>query len=217
MSNQINLKEIERKAFRSTFQDGLRDMYYGMIVVCMSIFIYRPPDGYNIWNILLALFAILLTSILFEAGKRYITLPRMGQVRFGAVREHKKKMMAIILTVIIILQVGLLGLTALGWLNPVVGEKINNFFKARDLMDLVVAATGSFIVGLSMTLIAYFSDFPRGYYIAILMSLAVFLMIYLNQPIYPIIIGGLIFTPGLVLFVNFLKKYPKPCGEKINE
>ena len=36
MTNQINLKEIERKAFRSTFQDGLRDMHYGLIVICMS-------------------------------------------------------------------------------------------------------------------------------------------------------------------------------------
>ena len=217
MSNQINLKEIERKAFRSTFQDGLRDMHYGLIVICMSVFIYRPPDGYNIWNILLALFAALLANYLFNAGKKFITLPRMGQVRFGAIREKKKKTMAITLVIIIILQVGLLGLTVLGWVNPVIGEKVNNFFKARNLMDLMVAAIGSFIVGLSMMLIAYFSDFPRGYYIAVLMTLAVFLMIYLNQPIYPIIIGGLIFTPGLVLFINFLKKYPDPRGNKIDE
>lgn len=210
MSNQINLKEIERKAFRSTFQDGLRDMHYGLIVICMSVFIYRPSDGYNIWNILLALFAALLANYLFKAGKRFIPLPRMGQVRFGVIREKKKKTMAITLVVIIILQVGLLGLTVLGWVNPVVGEKVNNFLRTRNLMDLMVAAIGSFIVGLSMMLIAYFSDFPRGYYIAVLMSLAVFLMIYLNQPIYPIIIGGLIFTPGLVLFINFLKKYPIP-------
>lgn len=217
MSNQINLKEIERKAFRSTFQDGLRDMYYGLIVICMSVFIYRPSGGYNIWNILLSLFAALLASYLLRAGKKYITLPRMGQVRFGAIRKRKKKTMAITLAVVIIFQVGLLALTVLGWANPVVGEIVSNYLKARNIMDLMVAATGSFIVGLSMMLIAYFSDFPRGYYIAILMSLAVFLMIYLNQPVYPIIIGGLIFTPGLVLFINFLKKYPFPHGEKINE
>ena len=33
-------------------------------------------------------------------------------------------------------------------------------------------------------------------------------MIYLNQPIYPIIIGALIVLPGVVLFVRFLQKYP---------
>ena len=47
VSAQINLKEIERKAFRSTYQDGLWDIYFGLIVVGMSIFIYRPPEGYS--------------------------------------------------------------------------------------------------------------------------------------------------------------------------
>ena len=33
MSTSINLKEIERKAFRTTYQDGLWDMYFGLVVV----------------------------------------------------------------------------------------------------------------------------------------------------------------------------------------
>jgi hypothetical protein len=41
-----------------------------------------------------------------------------------------------------------------------------------------------------------------------MMSLAVFLMILLNQPVYALVIGGLVFLPGLVLFVRFLKTYP---------
>jgi hypothetical protein len=73
----------------------------------------------------------------------------------------------------------------------------------------VVALIGSSIVGTSMIVVAYFSDFPRGYYIAILMALAVFLMIYTNEPIYAVVIGLLIIIPGLVLFVRFLKKYPR--------
>ena len=35
-------------------------------------------------------------------------------------------------------------------------------------------------------------------FIAVMMAIAVFLMIYLNQPIYPIIIGILIAVPGVV-------------------
>ena len=208
MSTQLNLKEIERKAFRSTYQDGLWDMYHGLIVVCMSIFVYRPADGYSPTNIVLAISAMLLAYGLFWAGKKFITLPRMGQVRFGAPRKRRNITLAIILGVVILIQVGMVGLTTLGWLNPEVGAKVNDFFKARNLMDLVVAAIGSLFVGPSMILIAYFSDFPRGYYIAVMMSLAVFLMIYLNQPVYPIIIGGLIILPGLALFVRFLKTYP---------
>jgi hypothetical protein len=75
-------------------------------------------------------------------------------------------------------------------------------------MDLIVAAIGALMVGPSMILVAYFRDFPRGYYIAVMMALTVFLMLFLNQPVYPIIIGILIAIPGFVLFIRFLKKYP---------
>jgi len=84
-------------------------------------------------------------------------------------------------------------------------------------MDLVVASTGALIVGPSMILVAFFKDFPRGYFIAIMIALAVFLMLYLNQPVYPIIIGALIALPGLVLFVRFLQKYPMHREEATRE
>jgi hypothetical protein len=208
MSTQLNLKEIERKAFRSTYQDGLWDIYYGLIVVCISIFVYRPADGYSAMNIILSLLMISLAYSVFWAGKKYITLPRMGQVRFGAVRKQKKRTLAIILGVLVLFQVGLVALTAFGWANPEMSAKLNDYINERSSTLLVVAAIGSLIVGTIMIVQAYFSDFPRGYYIAVMMSLAVFLMIYLNQPVYPILIGGLVLIPGLVLFVRFLKKYP---------
>lgn len=217
MVTQLNLKEIERKAFRSTYQDGLWDMYYGFIVVFMSISIYRPADGYSPMNIVLAILGILMAYCLFWAGKKYITLPRMGQVRFGPVRKQKKTTQAIILGVVVLIQIGIVGLTTSAWINPVVGTTINNFLIARNLMDMTVAAIGSLFVGIGMLLIAYFSDFPRGFYIAIMMSLAVFLMISLNQPVYPIVIGTLIILPGLLLFVRFLKKYPLPREEVSHE
>ena len=210
MTTQINLKEIERKAFRSTFQDGLTDIQHGLVVISMAIFIYRPADGYRPLNIILAVLLISLAGGLFMAGKKYITLPRMGQVRFGAVRKQKRSTLAIILGVIVLLQIGLLGLTTQGWLNPQAAASINDFLTSHDLMLVAVALIGALIVGTSMTFIAYFSDFPRGYYIAMMMSLAVFVMIYFNRPLYPILIGVLVLLPGLVLLVRFLKAYPLP-------
>lgn len=210
MSSQLNLKEIERNAFRFTNQDGLLDMHYGLIVVCMSIFVYRPTTGYSPMNIVLSTLLISLSLGLFWAGKKFITLPRMGQVRFGAARKQKAKTLAIILGLFVLLQAGLVGLTALGWLNPDTSPNLNNDLHARGSTLPLVAAIASLMVGVSMIVSAYFSDFLRGYYIAILMALAVFLMVYLNQPVYPIVIGGLILLPGLVLFMRFLKAYPLP-------
>jgi hypothetical protein len=210
MPTQLDLKEIERKAFRSTYEDGLWDIYFGLIVICMSIFIYRPANGYSPMNIILALLAMSVAYSLFWAGKKYITLPRMGQVRFGDIRRKKKTIMTIFLSVVVLIQLVVLGLTTLGWFNPEVGARVNGFLKSRDLMDLTVAVIGSLFVVAGMTLTAYFSDFPRGYFIAAMMALAVFLMIYLNQPAYPILIGALMLIPGTVLFFRFLKKYPLP-------
>lgn len=210
MSTQLDLKEIERKAFRSTYEDGLWDIYFGLIVICMSIFIYRPASGYSPMNIILALLAMSVAYSLFWAAKKYITVPRMGQVRFGDIRKKKKTTMAVFLSFVVLVQLILLGLTTLGWLDPEVSVRVNGFLKSRDLMDLTVALIGSLIVVSGMTLTAYFSDFPRGYFIAAMMALAVFLMIYLNQPAYPILLGALMIIPGTVLFFRFLKRYPLP-------
>ena len=208
MDTQLNLKELERKAFRSIYQDGLWDLYFGLIVVCMSLFIYKPASGYSPLNIILMLCSMGVAYTLFWAGKKYITLPRMGQVQFGEQRKKRRMTMILVLSVVVLIQIVFISIQMVGRASPVMGAKLNSFLQERDGMDLAVASVGSLFVGPSMILIAYFIDFPRGYYIAIMMSLAVFLMIYLNQPLYPILIGLLIILPGIYLFVRFLQKYP---------
>lgn len=208
MTTQLNLKELERKAFRSTYQDGLWDLYFGLIVICTAVFIYRPASGYSPLNIVLAMSAMLVAYSLFWVGKKFITLPRMGQVEFGAQRRKRKQTMVIVLGIVVLVQTAFLAFQLAARANPQLGAILNDLLPEGDGMDLVVASIGALFVGPSMILIAYFIDFLRGYYIAIMFSLAVFLMIYLNRPIYPIVIGSLIILPGLVLFVRFLLKYP---------
>jgi hypothetical protein len=208
MSASLDLKKIERKAFRSTYQDGLLDMLFGTIVMAMAAFMYRPEEGYSLTNMVVFVVALAVGNVLFWLGKRFVTLPRMGQVRFGPARKQKATTLAIILGLVVLVQVGIVGLTTFGWLNPQAGAQINDFLAGHGLERLAVATVGSLFVGPSLILIAYLGDFPRGYYIAVMMSLAVFLMILLNQPVYALIIGGLVFLPGLVLFIRFLQKYP---------
>jgi hypothetical protein len=210
MSTKLDLFQIERRAYRSVFQDGLKDVYYGLIIISMAAFLFRPAEGYSPANILLALGGYCLSYLLFWSGKKFITLPRMGQVRFGEARKKRRRTMITILSIIVVIQVGFVLYTGLVWLNSDGGNHLNNLLNDREMMDLVVASIGALIVGSGMTLVAYFQDFSRGYYIAVVMMLAVFLMIYLNQPIYPIILGALIILPGIVLFIRFIQKYPQP-------
>lgn len=217
MTNQLNLKEIERKAFRSTYQDGLLDIYLGLVVMFMSVFMYRPSSGYSPQNIFMMLGAFVVAFLLYWAGKKFITLPRMGQVRFGAIRKQKNTTLGLILGLVILVQVGIVGLTAAGRLIPTLGEQLAAFFGARNAEILLVAAVGSLFVGPSMLLMAYFTDYPHGYAIAILMSVAVFLMIYSNQPVFSILIGGMIVVLGLISLVSFLRKYPLPDQDSAHE
>jgi len=210
MTQKLNLKEIERKAFRSTFQDGLWDVYLGLIVICMAFFLFRPDEGYGLRNQLMMLGGFVLSGLVFFAGKMLITVPRMGQVSFGPLRKRKAMTLAIIMGVVIIIQIAVVLFSVGGWLDDDLAAKLNALLGEANLERMAVAAVGSLFVGPSMILVAYFSDFPRGYYIAILMAAAVFLMILLNQPIYAILIGALIILPGLVLFIRFLQKYPLP-------
>ena len=208
MSDQINLKEIERKAYQSTFQDGLKDMQYGLMVIFMSLLVHRPENGYDSDSILWLLFATILLIPIYKLAKKKITLPRMGQVKFGEIRASKKKSKTTALVVIAFLQIVLLGLTILGWMNPVFGSKFSDILNGNSQTDLLVAGIGAAIAGFSTLVFAYFEDFLRGYYIALLMALAVFMIIYMNEPLYPIIFGFAIFIPGIILFIRFLIKYP---------
>jgi hypothetical protein len=210
MTTPIDLKQMEQNAFRSTYLDGLWDIYYGLIVICMSFVIFRPASGYSPMNIVLAISSFGISYALFWMCKKFLILPRMGLVTFGPSRRKRKKAMAITLGVIVLIQIIALGIQYFAWKNPSV--IIDGPLVEKGVMDLVVATVAALIVGISMVIIAYFRDFPRGFYIAILTSLAVFLMVYFNRPLYAILIGILILLPGLVLFIKFLKKYPMVSG-----
>ncbi len=179
----------------------------------MTVFMTRPETGYT-WVYIVLMTAVFgITYGLFYVGKKYLTAPRLGSVVFGETRKRKKRTMSIILTVLIALQVLLLIVTALGWLYTPFAQKLDQAVGGRSEI-LFVALLGAVIVCTGMSITAFFSDFMRGYYIAFLMALAVFLMFYLNQPIIPILIGILIILPGVFLLVRFLRKYPRIQAEQ---
>ena len=216
MSTQINLKEIERKAFRSTFQDGLLDIVISSVVGSMALMEFIVVrDDFPWLYLVLAMLGVCAGQLVFWMGKRFITLPRMGQVKFGETRRKRGKTLALILSVVVLIQVGIVLMTAGAWAIPALGEKLQELFPDRSAMDLLVAAVGALFVGPSMMAIAYFIDFPRGYYIALVMSLGVFLMIWLGQPLIQVGAAVLILIPGLVLLVRFVRQYPRiTAGER---
>jgi hypothetical protein len=207
----LNLKEIERKAFRSTYQDGLLDIYMGIVVASMAVMMLATDYETFGWTILLIAFGgVGVGCLIFWGGKKFITLPRMGQVRFGEVRQQRKRKLAILLGGVIVIQASIVLLTAGAWAVPALGAALARWLPGADAERLLVASLGALFVGPALMLVAYFNDFLRGYYIAGLVSLSVFLMILFDQPLIQCIAGGLIAIPGVILLVRFLQKYPYP-------
>ena len=72
MSQMINLQDVERRAWTLYFQDGLWDIFFGLLFLGGGL---RALTG-NLWYYLLVAAGVLVLIL----GKRWITLPRLGQI-----------------------------------------------------------------------------------------------------------------------------------------
>jgi hypothetical protein len=214
MSETLDLKNIEKKAFRSVNQDGLLDIQIGGVVLSMSVLPFiTDSETFPILGFGLFLAGLILSYLVFWVGKKYITIPRMGQVKFGPRRQRRKLTLVLVLSGIVLLQVILLFGTIFLWAHPEWATRLGFSGSNPDLERLIVAVVGALFVGPSMALITYFNDFTRGYYIAVVLSLAVFSWIWFDQPLSLIVGGLLILIPGVVLFIRFLREHPLPPAE----
>lgn len=210
MSQHLDLKAIERRAFRSVHQDGLWDIYLGGLLLVLSLMFAIPESGEGeLTYIALALLGVGIVFAFFQLGKKYITVPRMGRVKFGPERQKRKITLAWIMGTFVLVTLGIFLYSLYVW-NAPVSAKPN---LAPSLERAIVAAISALIAGLSTIVISYFKEFTRGYYIALLMALGFFFTLWLDSIIPMIVAGALIFLPGLVIFVKFLRQHPLPPRE----
>jgi len=126
MTGKINLKEIERKAWMSYFEDGLWDIFMGLLMLTTGI---RSLTD-NVW-FTLGIFAALLISVI---GKKLITIPRIGRVKFGPARKVKQKKLAAVLIVSVLATLALLLLPHSGLALPKISiSPINGYLDCGGL------------------------------------------------------------------------------------
>ncbi|MFC1563325.1 hypothetical protein ACFL6G_00250 [candidate division KSB1 bacterium] len=206
MIQNSDLTQIERNAYRKFFQDGIWDILLGLMVIgagyaplISELGIERP------WNILIAFipsFAVLIF------GKKYVTIPRLGLVKFGPKRRADRKKLIIVSSVFIFTTIILVILTKaellpFGWSTT-----------AGDITGPVVISL--LLIGLPLSIVAYFIDFNRLYLYAVVISLTwpstEILYYYYSSPLDEIIVfgiaGGIPLIIGLTFLVKFMIKYP---------
>jgi hypothetical protein len=82
-----DLQAIERKAFRSTQDDGLLEMQFGAILIILGITAYI--DDTRIFNHYYGYLFIAASPLIIILGRRYITQPRLGHVKFSVERQKR--------------------------------------------------------------------------------------------------------------------------------
>ena len=96
----LDLKQMEKKAWRTYFGDGIWDIYIGLIFISLGLLAVLEISGspellmYGLFGLLMS-----LAIIFFAIGKKKITIPRLGFVEFGPKRQRSKTLVTILLTV----------------------------------------------------------------------------------------------------------------------
>jgi len=210
MTQNLDLKAIERKAFRSTHQDGLWDIYIGITMLVCALLLNIPDnEDFPLPVFVLGMAGMGIAFAIFHFGKKFITVPRMGRVKFGPGRQKRKITLAWVMGAFVMVTLGLNLFTLYVW-NASSSAQPVELNLAPSLERAVVASIAALIAGLSTIVISYYKEFTRGYYIALLMGIGFFFAMLLDTPVPVVVAAALILLPGLYVFLRFLRGHPLP-------
>ena len=192
-----SLKELERRAYRSTFEDGVYDLAFGIIFLIMALLPVFEKLGLSRY---IGYSLLVIPMVLPWIGKRCITIPRMGEVKFGPQRTKKKRFVWIICGIVLLLTLPLI-------IMMTAKSPLGSF----DWKLLVIFVIPLFVLAV------YSTDFPRLYIYAALLIFAVveaeFLLSLVGSPLNTVLSFGLpglvISVFGVVLLVKFIWAYPR--------
>jgi hypothetical protein len=191
MNDNMDTKNIERKAYFNYHKDGIIDIYLGLATAFAAI---------SLLDVEVSLFwMIALFPIFYRDSKRRYTFPRLGYVKFRTGNSRNTTMLATGLAAASFL-VGLLVFFSgmkqgFAWMVPI----IENWKLAAAGITLVV-----------LSLFGYVSELKRLYYYGIA-SFLVFLagaLMPIKGYLLLVTIGGVICLNGVYMLYKFIKEYP---------
>lgn len=205
MNHSSDLKKVERKAFRSFYQDGLWDISWGIWILAWALIPILENSGISrFWGYPL----LFVPAILITLGRRYITIPRLGDARFSVQRRWRRRQLIIWIA----------ALLALTWSLFIVTITVGPGGWNIHVQNLLTPVVMGFLMTLLLCGIAYFMDYTRLYFYAVLMGIGIptaeMLTPHVGRPLDDVLAFGFsglgILLIGLILLVRFLKTYPKP-------
>ncbi|MCP4357054.1 MAG: hypothetical protein GY796_03430 [Chloroflexi bacterium] len=210
MSQQINLKKLEQKAYRSNFQDGAWDIFLGLLLFqsVIDVVLYRigwPPT----LILMTTLGYVVLVLVAFTLVKKYVITPRIGLVNFGPVRKAKNKKLMLLLSLSILGGVIVFAGIVAGYFEANSGAVTDE--APMTFVPLGLIAVVPIVV---FSVAAYLLDFSRAYLYGWFFGLALPLNVLLDErfgisfPLATAVFSAVMVLIGLVLFVHFLQTHP---------
>jgi len=204
VTEQIDLKEIEKKAYKTTLQDGLIDIEIGILFVGMGINAFFSDFVPRIVNIVGFFIVGIIAIMPLLIGKKYIVQPRVGLIKFGPKRKAKKKKILVFSLINTLILVIVLILT----LNSVLQQ-----IPLRGSALLLVL--GLLFATLPLSIMAYLLQFPRLFVYGLLIGFGLTLAEIIEFSLTVFLIGIVILIVGISYFIIFLRKYPLPEEEVV--
>jgi len=206
MMTTLNLKDLEKKAWRSMFQDGIWDLFLGILLLAFAVSALLSDTGMAETPSMIVYIGIeVLAVLVLFAGKKWITIPRMGRATFSKVRSNRVLTVRVMLALSVVLGL-IVFLLTIGYSNRLdaLGDPRVVFPAIWVINCLVLSGVG-----------AYFLDFPRLLGIGVLYAITIpldhalsallkFDASALGFGIPALIILGM----GAVLLNRFLREYP---------
>ncbi len=196
------MKQIERKAYLSFYQDGIWDLFIGLSFIGMAVGVFYNYPG--ITAIIPALGIIIVPGL-----KKTITLPRLGYAKFSSEREVKikKNISALVLLFTLTAIFGGVVFSAYtgnsGWQRWIKSLALIPF---GAVLSLIAGAVG-FLYGIKRVLI---------YAVLILVVFVIGHILEFRPTFHFTVIGITMTLVGFAMLIRFIGKYPRP-GKGVSE
>lgn len=198
MSQPVNLKDAERKVFRSAYNDGLWDVFLGCFFLMFAIGPFLTPSLGDFWGTMIFLPFWGIAFLVIWLIRKYVVTPRIGVVKFGPARKAKLARFSVVMLFVNIVAM-ILGLLAAFGFGRLPGQ--------------VTSITFGMILLICFSLAAYFLDFTRLYIYGLMLGFSPLVgeWLYVRKNVlhhgFPVTFGittGIMFIIGLITFVRLL-------------
>jgi hypothetical protein len=213
-----DLRAVEKKAFKATFEDGVWDLYLGVMLLPLLIFpfVHYVLNADMVW----ALLAMMLIYTLGFAGfrwlKKHVTQPRLGMIQPGPSRRKKLHTLRMVGVVAVVAVIALVLLTALA--NPLTQITVFGISLETVILGIpLIFWKFTFLAIIGSGLAAWLLDFPRLLLYGVLLGIAIPVdSVYFSESgwmPFTALTALLAISIGLVYLVRFLRRYPLPQME----